>query len=118
VQWTGKTTGISQDLNVHTDFTIHTIGFELGYQLLLWKRFAVDLVMIGPGLGSYNYEATFQGTVDDDTRKQILEGTKQVLVQRFPGMNIVTSGESFNANGVMHINAYGYRYIIHVGYAF
>ena len=99
-------------------FNIHTIGFELGYQFIVWKRLALDFLMFGPGFGFYNYKASFDGHIDAATQEQLLDGLKQLLTQKFPGMNYVFSDKKFNANGVLNTNTWGYRYIIHIGYIF
>jgi hypothetical protein len=47
-----------------------------------------------------------------------LDGLKQLLTQKFPGMNFAFADKEINANGVMNTNTLGYRYIMHIGYAF
>ncbi|WP_336516916.1 hypothetical protein [Pollutibacter soli] len=37
--------------------SIHTVGVQLGYQFIFWKRLAVDFIMFGPGVGMYNLKA-------------------------------------------------------------
>ena len=74
--------------------------------------------MIGPGLGFYKYKAKFDGTIDPAKKEQVLDGLKQLLTQKYPGMNFVFSDKEFDADGVLKTNAIGYRYIVHVGFAF
>jgi len=108
----------SDYIDTRTNFTIHTAGFELGYQFILWKRLALDLVMFGPGLGIYNYKAKFEDNISSETKEQLLDGLEQLLTQKFPGMNYVFSDQEINANGVMKTNAIAYRYMIHIGFNF
>jgi hypothetical protein len=108
----------STHFNSTTDFSIHTVGFELGYQFILWKRVALDFVLAGPGLGFYKYQATFDTNLDPAKQEQLFEALSDMLTDKFPGMNYVFSGEEFNANGVMRTNTIGYRYIVHIGFAF
>lgn len=117
-QWAYKRSSTSNNVAADTKFTIHTVGFELGYQFIFWKRLALDLVLIGPGFGFYNYEATFNSNIDAATKAQILDGLQQLLTQKFPGMNYVFSDEKIDANGVMRSNTIGFRYIIHIGFNF
>jgi hypothetical protein len=35
-------------VNTHTTLNINTIGFQFGYQLILWKRLALDFALVGP----------------------------------------------------------------------
>ncbi|ANE49229.1 hypothetical protein SY85_00635 [Flavisolibacter tropicus] len=117
-EWKYKNRTANSFVNTNSDFKIHTVGFELGYQFILWKRFALDLVMIGPGLGFYDYKATFEGNIDAATKEQLLQGLEDLLTQKFPGMNYVFSDEKIDGNGVMRTNTIGYRYLIHIGYNF
>lgn len=117
-RWDRKVSGSASFVNSNTTFNIHTVGFEVGYQFILWKRLALDLVMVGPGLGFYDYEAKFDGNIPAATKEQLFQGLEQLLTQKFPGMNYVFSDEEIDANGVMRTNTIGYRYIIHIGYNF
>ncbi|MDF2191436.1 hypothetical protein [Paraflavitalea sp. CAU 1676] len=118
LEWQRKNSTATNSVTSNSKFSIHTIGFELGYQFIFWKRVALDLVLAGPGLGIYNYKATFDSNIDPATKAQIVDGLKQALTQKFPGMNYVFSDEQIDANGVMRTSTLGYRYIIHIGFNF
>jgi hypothetical protein len=75
-------------------------------------------VLVGPGLGFYSYKAKFDSNISAGDKQQLLEGLKQLLVQKFPGMNYVFADKVFNANGVLTISSVGYRYIMHIGFVF
>src|SRR5262249_22689545 len=81
VQWARKTTSTSSNITSNTKFNIHTVGFELGYQFIFWNRLAIDLVLAGPGLGFYDYKASFDSNIDPAKKEQIQEGLKQLLTQ-------------------------------------
>jgi hypothetical protein len=117
-EWRHQNNSANSSVTTFSKFNINTIGFELGYQFILWKRLALDFIMFGPGLGFYNYKTTFNGNIDAATQEQLLDGLKQLLTQKFPGMNFVFSDKQFDANGVLNTNTMGYRYIIHIGYIF
>lgn len=116
--WIHKNNNASNNITSKTNFNINTIGFELGYQLILWKRFAIDLVMVGPGLGFYKYKATFDGNIDPAKKEQLFDGLKQLLVQKYPGMNFVFSDTEIESDGVMTKSTIGYRYLIQIGFVF
>jgi hypothetical protein len=116
--WNHKNSTASSNITTHSNFNIHTVGFELGYQLIVWKRLALDFIMVGPGLGFYHYKASFDSNIDVATQEQLLDGLKQLLTQKFPGMNVVFSDKEFSADGVMKTSAIGYRYIFHIGFNF
>jgi opacity protein-like surface antigen len=116
-EWT-HTGSTNRDILTTSNFSIHTIGFEAGYQFILWKRLALDFVMAGPGLGFYKCKASFDGNVNAEDKEQLLEGVKQLLTQKFPGMDFVFSEKQFDSNGTLKTSAIGYRYIIHIGFLF
>jgi hypothetical protein len=114
--YSGPATG--DNVDTHSELDIHTVGFELGYQFVLWKRMTIDLVMMGPGVGFYNYQATISSVVPAGDREQLLDGLAQLLTQKFPGMNYVYADGEFSADGKMRTSAAGFRYIVHIGYRF
>ncbi|HEY6953594.1 MAG TPA: DUF3575 domain-containing protein [Flavisolibacter sp.] len=117
-EWSHTTSTGTSLANSSSKFNIHTFGFELGYQFIIWKHFALDLVMIGPGLGFYKYESTITSNLTEEQKAQLRETLKQTLTQKFPGMNYVFSDQTIDADGVMKTSNIGFRYIIHIGYNF
>ena len=117
-QWLRKNSGGNSFLNTNTTFHINTVGFQFGYQFILWKRLALDFVLLGPGFGFYNYKAKFDGTITAEDKEQLLDGLKQLLTQKFPGMNFVFADKEINSDGVLRTNALSYRYIVHIGFVF
>jgi uncharacterized protein DUF3575 len=117
-QWDKKNSSTSSFVQTTSDFNIHTFGFEVGYQFIFWKRLAIDLVMVGPGIGFYNYKAKFDSNVDPAKKQQLLDGLQQLLTQKFPGMNYVFSDAQIDADGTLTKSSIGYRYIIHIGFNF
>jgi len=117
--WNYQQSGSNQQVvNTSTDLGIVTFGGELGYQFVLWKRVALDLVLVGPGLSFYTLKAEIQNTLSDANKKQLQQALEQLLTQKFPGMNYVFSGKTFDANGTIRTGSIGYRYIVHIGFVF
>ena len=117
-RWKFVNTSTGNFVNTSSDLTIHTIGFELGYQFILWKRMTLDFLMVGPGLGIYKYKVNFDHNLDPDNAEQLKEGLMQLLTQRFPGMDYVFSEKQLDARGTLSTTTWGYRYLIQIGYAF
>src|SRR6476659_6894538 len=117
-QWSSTNSAGSSDINTHSTFKINTVGFQFGYQLILWKRFSLDMVLVGPGLGFYNYKAKFDDNISAEDKEQLLDGLKQLLTQKFPGMNFVFADKEISSDGVLRTNALSYRYIVHIGFVF
>jgi hypothetical protein len=117
-QWAFNKRATDNYLNTYSDFYINTLGFQVGYQLVLWKRLMIDFVMAGPGFGIYKYKTTFDGTIDALAQEQLFEGLEQLITQKFPGMDFVFEDKSISSDGIMRANTIGYRYIFHIGFAF
>jgi len=117
-QWLRKNSGGNSSLNTNTTFNINSVGFQFGYQFILWKRLSLDFVLLGPGLGFYNYKAKFDGNISTEDREQLLDGLKQLLVQKFPGMNFVLADKEISSSGTLKTSALSYRYIVHIGFVF
>jgi hypothetical protein len=117
-EWDFKNSSSSSFVNTNGEFTIHTVGLELGYQFIFWKRLALDMVMVGPGVGFYNYKVKFEENIDEAAKEQLRQGLQQLLTQKFPGMNYVFSEKEINGNGALKTTSVGYRYMIHIGFNF
>jgi hypothetical protein len=53
-----NSSGVYQDVNTDLSLSVNTVGFELGYQFIFWRRLAVDLILIGPGVSGYSLKAS------------------------------------------------------------
>jgi hypothetical protein len=105
-------------VTTNLNFDIYTIGGELGYQFIIWKRLALDFVLIGPGISNYHLTATHTGELTPEQQQKLQDGLKQIITQKFPGMNYVFANKQLDANGSVGTWNLGYRYLIHIGFAF
>ncbi|HEV9036078.1 MAG TPA: DUF3575 domain-containing protein, partial [Puia sp.] len=103
-------TSPQQVVHTTTEFKILTLGGEIGYQFVIWKRLAIDMVMIGPGFSHYDLHSVIHNTLSERAKEQIQSAIKQLITQRFPGMNYVFSDKQFDANGRIRTWDVGYRY--------
>jgi hypothetical protein len=110
--------GDDQLVKTDTKFNIHTIGAELGYQFVFWKRVTLDMVLIGPGFAAYDLSTDIENTLSEENKNQLQDALEQVITQKFPGMNYVFSDKHLDANGNVKTTSIGYRYMIHIGFAF
>jgi len=102
----------------YTDFTINNMGFELGYQFVLFKRLAVDMVLIGPGFSSYHVNAKLDGNLNPKDKIKMRDDIREMLTQKLPGLKNVLGDKEFDVSGVMQNWNIGYRYLVHIGYTF
>jgi hypothetical protein len=105
-------------ITTKTKFNIFTVGAELGYQFVFWKRVALDLVLIGPGVSGYDLTAKIDGDLTNEQRTNLQDALKQLITQKFPGMNYVFADKEFKANGTLNTTSIGFRYMIHIGFLF
>lgn len=105
-------------VNIETNFSVVGGGLQLGYQFVFFKRMTVDLVLIGPGMAKYSFNAKIDGSIDPDERKQLFQALQQALENKYPGMSIVLDGKEINADGRLGVTSIGYRYLVQVGFRF
>lgn len=116
--WSLATSGYNGKVNSELDFTINTIGAELGYQFILWKRLAIDLILIGPGVANYKLEATLDTNLSDEDKELFFDKLNEALQEKFPGYSGVIDEGEFKTKGTTNTTNFGFRYIIQVGYRF
>lgn len=114
----GATT--AKTINSDLSLKIQQIGFELGYQFVFWKRFSVDLILLGPGVASYKVKAEVGGNITDEERQLFLEKLNQALKDKFPGYSgsVGDGNGEFEKKGTRNTTSLGYRYMINLGYRF
>ena len=105
-------------VTTETQFNIFTAGAELGYQFVFWKRLTLDMVLIGPGVSTYNLKTKIDGDLSEEEKQNLQDALKQLISQKFPGMNYALSDKEFKANGTLNTTSVGFRYLVHIGFAF
>jgi hypothetical protein len=117
--WVFEESGAEQKpVTTTTNFSIYTVGGELGYQFVFWRRLALDLVLIGPGISGYHLKSKIDGDLTEAEKANLQDALKQLITQKFPGMNYVFADKEFNGNGVINTTSIGFRYMVHVGFRF
>ncbi|AZQ62377.1 DUF3575 domain-containing protein [Flammeovirga pectinis] len=97
---------------------IINVGVELGYQFIIKKRLAVDLIMVGPGYGFYGGKLKLDSNLTIDENDEILNEIRNGLVNKFPILDGLLEGEEVNTNGDYGTWTGGLRFVIQVGYSF
>jgi hypothetical protein len=119
-EFTKEGTGTPQEVASDLRINIHTVGFELGYQFVFWKRFSVDMILLGPGVAGYKLKAGVGGNLSDEDRQLFFDKLNEALKDKFPGYNnSVGDGDGeFQKKGIKSTTSFGYRYLIQIGYRF
>ncbi len=116
--WQVNTSYFQGEVATGFSMNIHTIGFEFGYQTVLWDRMSVDLVMGGPGLAVYNMEADVKGQFSAEQSKPFFDRLNNFLYYWIPGFNKIATDASFDQRGNLRKASIGYRYMVNIGYRF
>ena len=116
--WTLDTDNTHGDVITDFNLSILALGAELGYQFVLWKRVALDFVLIGPGLAGYSLEAKLDTTLDPDDEALLFQKISDALTEKFPGYSFAIDDAEFKKTGSSNVTSLGFRYVIHLGFRF
>ena len=106
----------SSSYDLTTGISIMTVGIELGYQFVIKKRLAIDLIMVGPGVGYYN--ASFEGEGDINLDSDEAKAVGDFLTDKLPGLGELVNTGSFSTDGGFRVLSAGLRFAVQVGYVF
>jgi len=118
--WTlnSETSGFSGDVNSSLGLTINTVGIELGYRFVFWKRFSVDMILLGPGVGFYRWDLSLDTNLSPEDSALFFEKLNAALEAKFPGYEGTLGEGDFQKKGSSSTTGLGYRYMVQVGYRF
>lgn len=116
--WTLHSDAFDGDLNTKLRLDIHTLGGELGYQFVFWRRLALDFILFGPGMAQYTFKANISTTLNADDQAELFQVLNDYLAEKFPGYNFVIDDQEFKKSGSTKTTTFGFRYMIHLGFRF
>jgi hypothetical protein len=116
--WTLNTDAFQGDVITDFKLNIHSVGCELGYQFVLWKRVALDFILMGPGLANYSLKTTLNTTLNVDDQAELFQKINDALTAKFPGYSYVIKDQEFKKSGSTSTTSFGFRYMIHLGFRF
>ena len=116
--WTLNTDAFDGDINVDFSLDIHTLGGQLGYQFIFWRRLALDFVLFGPGVARYQVKANLSTTLNADDQAALFQVINDHLSEKFPGYSFVIDDQEFEKTGTAKTTTLGFRYMIHMGFRF
>jgi hypothetical protein len=108
------------DNEVYTNlkFNINTVGVELGYQFVFWDRMAVDMILMGPGVGFYSIKAEVGTDMDAAEEAEFFQKLNDLLADKIPGYDKVIEPGTFDTTGSFNTVDVGFRYVVRIGYRF
>ena len=117
-EWLLDTEDFTGSVNTDLSLSFHTLGAELGYQFVFWKRMAVDFVLLGPGISTYNLKANLNTSLSPDEQSLFFDKLNGYLQDKIPGYNMVINEGEFQKKGSVKTTSFGFRYMINVGFRF
>ena len=111
-------TGTQSSSNLNTQIKFANIGFEVGYQFILGKRWVIDAVMFGPAITNYNFKARLESHIPGLDENEALQEVIEALKEKLPLLNDLSSKEGISGSGIQAFWAIGFRYNISIGFRF
>jgi len=115
---TSTSGGAPLQVNSELRLYVHTVGFEMGYQFVFWDRMALNMILLGPGIGAYNLKATIASNLSQPDREKLFEAINDVLADKFPGYDVAIDQGEFQKKGSNNTTKFGYRYMVQIGFRF
>lgn len=110
--------GNIHDIILNSDLNVTNIGFQLGYQFVVWKRWTLDCILFGPSVTNYNVKMQMVGDLSNiDIDEKYQEIIKE-LVTKYPGIGSLVDNELVEFKGRSNSWSGGFRYSVHVGFRF
>lgn len=110
--------GSTMDGQLNTRINYMSIGGQLGYQFVFWKRMSVDLILFGPSLTHYSGKMDIQSNMTPDQMTEEMKKVLDAIADRYPVLGEAIKNGSANFKGNLDIWSAGFRYSVHVGFRF
>lgn len=111
--------GPTDHIEVNTDISIAIAGLELGYQFILFDHLAIDMILLGLGVGRYSYNAKANADIQNEDTKAALAAAQDNIKKVFPNFSFFTDiANGISGTGTSTATAPGLRYIISLGWNF
>lgn len=114
----GVGSNVVYEAQFQSKFTMHNVGFQLGYQFIFYKRITLDLVLFGPSISYYILDLSLQSNLSDEKRQEFYDKYMEKLGGKFPFLDKFLALGDFSLSGSTSGLATNFRYMIQIGYHF
>jgi len=104
--------------DIQTYLNMTTFGLQLGYQFVLGKRWTIDVVTAGPGVGFYKLQMAIDANGSIEGNEDYLQGVYDALVSLFPGAAQLFEEQKVDVSGKKSFSGLGFRALVQVGFRF
>lgn len=118
ITWDLNTSTFTGEVESGIDIGAHLIGAQMGVQFILWKRLAIDMIVMGPGYWYFNLKTKFNTTLTAEDEELLLGKLNEMLQEKFPGSDIMIKGDGFAATKSAWTSTAMVRYMINIGFRF
>jgi hypothetical protein len=94
------------------------LGIQLGYQFVFWKRWTLDMVLVGPSVSYYGGKTQIAGNLSAEEIELINEDLYDRLVERFTAIQMLPTDKTYKQTGKLDIFRMGFRYLVQIGFHF
>ena len=112
--------GAKTSANLNMSISLLNVGFELGYQFVIAKRFIIDAEMFGPSFTYYSFQANISGQLNGLDQNETLQAVLNALKAKFPLLSDLSSSKQIYSSGAAteKFPAIGFRYAVSIGFMF
>ncbi len=116
--WSMNTSNFAGNVNTDLRMNLNLIGAQLGYQFVIKKRIALDLILMGPGLWFYDIKASLKTTLNAEDEAALFQKLNEIIASKLPGHEILIRPGDIKASGTSRSAFPGFRYMAHLGFRF
>jgi hypothetical protein len=116
--WTMDTQNGPENLTTELHLNMNMIGGQLGYQFVIKRRIAIDLILLGPGVWFYNLHTDVTSSLSSEDAAKVVEKINEMLAEKLPGHEITIPTEDLQKSGSITTKTAGFRYLVHLGFRF
>jgi hypothetical protein len=116
--WSMNTANFTGNVNTDLRINLNLVGAQLGYQFVIKRRIALDLILMGPGLWFYDIKASLNTTLDADDEAALFKQLNEIIASKLPGHELLIRPGDITANGTSKSVFPGFRYMAHLGFRF
>ena len=116
--WTMETKNGPENVTTDIHLNMNMVGGQLGYQFIIKRRIALDLILLGPGVWFYNLHTNLTSTLNEEEQAKLIQKINEMLAAKLPGHEITIPPGDIKKSGSITTSTAGFRYLIHMGFRF
>jgi hypothetical protein len=105
-------------VDVDGAINMSSLGVQLGYQFIFWDRISLDLILIGPSLTYYYGKLGASVDVEIEEGSDAYEYIKEQIDEKYPWVKSLVQFDTIKTGGNFDLTAFGFRYVIQIGFRF